>query len=144
MQILVFCISGIVQSALNIIMIKVVAGVIKKGKRYFIARRASHKDQAGKWEFPGGKIETFESPEGALERELYEEFKISTRTGKYLINSICDYGDFKIELMAYESKYISGEFELCDHDMIAWVGLAELENYDMNKADLPIIEFLKK
>ncbi|MCA0931724.1 (deoxy)nucleoside triphosphate pyrophosphohydrolase [Lutimonas saemankumensis] len=124
-------------------MIKVVAGVIKKDAQYFIARRASHKDQPGKWEFPGGKIETAESPEMALERELYEEFKIRTQTGKYLIQSICDYSDFQIQLLAYESKYLSGEFELSDHDKIAWVELQEMDRFDMNKADYPIIEFLK-
>ena len=128
----------------SIIMIKVVAAVIKKGDRYFIARRAQHKDHAGNWEFPGGKIEASESPEKALERELFEEFRIRTQTGEYLISSRHDYGEFQIELMAYASKYIQGEFQLTDHDKIAWVTLDEMDQYKLNKADLPIIEFLRK
>ena len=43
-------------------MIDVVAAVIESEGRYLIARRAAHKTQAGKWEFPGGKVEANESP----------------------------------------------------------------------------------
>ena len=125
-------------------MIQVVAGVIKKDDRYFIARKARHKDYAGTWEFPGGKIESSESPEAALERELFEEFNIHTRTGVHLISSPFDYGEFQIELMAYESFYLSGSFVLTDHDKMAWVSVAEMDLYNFNSADLPIIELLKK
>ena len=44
-------------------MITVVAAIIKKNDTYLIARRAKHKDHAGKWEFPGGKIDQGETPE---------------------------------------------------------------------------------
>lgn len=125
-------------------MIKVVAAIIKKDKQYFVARRAAHKDHAGKWEFPGGKMESSESPEKALERELFEEFRVRTKTGGHLISCNFDYGEFQIELMAYESIYIEGEFKLTDHDRIAWVTLEEMDQYDLNKADLPIVDFLRK
>ena len=125
-------------------MIKVVAAVIKRKDLYFIARRAGHKEHPGKWEFPGGKIEASESPEQALERELQEEFSVRTKTGNFLVSSGFDYGDIKIELMAFESNYVSGDFRLSDHDKIAWVKLDEFDQYDLNKADLPIIDFLKK
>ncbi|WKK67483.1 (deoxy)nucleoside triphosphate pyrophosphohydrolase [Lutimonas zeaxanthinifaciens] len=125
-------------------MIQVVAAVIKRNGRYFIARRAPHKDHAGKWEFPGGKIELHESPEEALEREIFEEFGVETTTGSYLTKSHFDYGTIEIELLAYECIYVSGAFKLSDHDKIAWVELQEMDRFDMNKADYPIIEFLKK
>ncbi|SVD73593.1 uncharacterized protein METZ01_LOCUS426447, partial [marine metagenome] len=46
--------------------VKVVAGVFFDQDRFLIARRRAGKSQAGKWEFPGGKIEHGETPEESL------------------------------------------------------------------------------
>jgi len=119
-------------------MITVVAAIIKKNDTYLIARRAKHKDHAGKWEFPGGKIDQGETPENALERELFEEFRILTKTGKHVTTNQYDYGTFQIELMAYEVAYIGGSFQLTDHDQIAWVTLEEIGLYDLSEADVAI------
>ena len=123
-------------------MIRVVAGIIIKGNTILIARRAAHKAMAGKWEFPGGKIEEGESPERALEREILEEFGAVIRTDRYMSSNRHDYGDFQIELLAYRASYIQGDFELTDHDQIAWVSKDELSNYDLAEADIPLTEHL--
>ncbi len=123
-------------------MITVVAAIIKKKDTYFLARRAAHKEHAGKWEFPGGKINEGETPEKALERELYEEFGVVTSTGKHVATSQFDYGAFQIELMAYEVTYIEGVFQLTDHDQIAWVRLEEIKRYDLSEADVSICKAL--
>ena len=123
-------------------MSQVVAAIIKKKDKYLLARRAKHKTLAGKWEFPGGKIDLYETPEQAVERELYEEFKVRTETGRHLVTVVHDYGDFKIELMAYESHYLKGGFELTDHDQIAWVSWDDLTDYDLAEADLKLVEKL--
>ena len=123
-------------------MIQVVAGIITRNKTVLIARRAPHKPMAGKWEFPGGKIEADESPERALEREIFEEFGVVIRTGPYIASNTHDYGDFKIELLAYYARYVEGEFELTDHDQIAWVSNKELKSYDLAEADIPLIDKL--
>ncbi|MEH6447638.1 MAG: NUDIX domain-containing protein [Oleispira sp.] len=44
----------------------------EKGK-VLIAKRADHQHQGGLWEFPGGKVESGESVQVALQRELEEE-----------------------------------------------------------------------
>ena len=111
-------------------MIQVVAGIIIRNKTVLIARRASHKAMAGKWEFPGGKIEVGETPQTALEREILEEFGVVIKAGTYIASNIHDYGDLQIELRAYHARYVNGEFELTDHDQIAWVDKKELENYE--------------
>ncbi len=121
-------------------MIQVVAGIIIRNKTVLIARRASHKAMAGKWEFPGGKIEVGETPHTALEREILEEFGVVIKAGSYMASNIHDYGDLQIELHAYLARYVNGEFELTDHDQIAWVGKEELENYDLAEADIPLID----
>ena len=123
-------------------MILVVAAIIKKQNKYLIARRASQKAHGGRWEFPGGKIEKGETPEIALERELFEELSIKTRIGPFVISATHDYENFKIKLMAYEVAHLSGEFKLYDHDEIAWVTAAEMKAYHMSGADLSIIDHL--
>ncbi len=44
--------------------------------RLLIAKRPEGRSLAGLWEFPGGKVEDGETPEGALVRELAEELGI--------------------------------------------------------------------
>lgn len=53
-------------------MIEVAAAVIIKNNRVFLASRPADKPPAG-WEFPGGKLETGETPFEAVQRELLEE-----------------------------------------------------------------------
>lgn len=126
-------------SKFNHVMLKVVAGIIMDQGKIFLARRAGHKSNPGKWEFPGGKIEPDENPEEALRRELFEEFGVITRTGGYIGSSIHAYKEFKIQLMAYESFWISGQFQLRDHDRFEWILIEDLKNYDLSEADLPIV-----
>ncbi|MGD9097115.1 MAG: NUDIX domain-containing protein, partial [Desulfobacterales bacterium] len=51
--------------------------------RILIARRPAGDRLAGAWEFPGGKLESGETPREGLRRELYEEFGIHTRIGPF-------------------------------------------------------------
>lgn len=119
-------------------MIDVVAAIIKRNDTYFLARRAAHKVHPGKWEFPGGKINKGETPEKALERELFEEFGIMSKSGKHVLSHQFDYGTFQINLMAYEVSYHGGPFKLTDHDQIAWVRLEEIKQYDLSEADVAV------
>ncbi len=62
-------------------MTTVTCAIIEKDGKILIARRASDQNLAGKWEFPGGKVEDGESPEECLKRELEEEFGIQVEVG---------------------------------------------------------------
>ena len=123
-------------------MIDVVAGIIRQGNKVLIARRASHKLLGGKWEFPGGKIEKNEKPELALERELFEEFNITTKTGSLFHSTEYANAGLEIKLIAYFSYYINGSFQLTDHDQITWVPIEQLPTYDFAEADKPIVSKL--
>ena len=123
-------------------MIKVVCGIIYKGESILIAKRRNGKSLAGKWEFPGGKVENDETEKEALKRELLEELGMNLAIHSRLGTNIYDYGDFKINLVAYKCQFIAATFTLTDHDKVAWVKKEDLLNYDLAEADVPLLDFI--
>ena len=120
--------------------INVTAAVIVKDGKVLAARRGPGKHLEGYWEFPGGKLEENETPEGCLERELTEEFSISSRIGAYIGDSVYDYGEKIIHLLGYEVEHIVGDFKLVDHDELRWLSVDELGVVEWAPADIPIVE----
>lgn len=118
---------------------RVAAAVIEKNGRILIGRRKAgyHED---KWEFPGGKIETDETAEECLRRELREELGIDAKVGQFVASSKFVYSHASIELLVYEAEIVSGELSLKDHKEIRWVSREHLKSYDFPEADWPIIE----
>lgn len=123
-------------------MIEVVAAVIQSGDRVLLARRAIHKAMAGKWEFPGGKIEANESPEAALIREISEEFGVKITLGDWICSHCHQYPDVTIKLSAYYASTKEKILESTDHDEIVWVLTNKLHDFDLAEADLPIAKLL--
>jgi 8-oxo-dGTP diphosphatase len=107
-----------------------------------IARRASG-HLAGKWEFPGGKIEAGETPRACLQRELHEEMGISVTVSKFLTQSLHSYPEKTVRLMAYEAVHDDGEIILNVHDTVEWAAVTALDRYDLAPADRPIADYLK-
>ena len=120
--------------------IRVVAAVMEKDGKVLIARRRKGDKLAGKWEFPGGKIEPGESPEAALRRELREELGIETVIGGFVCESSYQYSHLSIRLLAYNATWISGDITPAVHDRVLWVTPAELSAYDFPEANLPVIK----
>lgn len=120
---------------------QVTAAVIERDGRILLARR---KDGAlaGKWEFPGGKLEPGETPEACLRRELMEEFGVDTRIGAFVCSSKFEYKHLPIELLVYRASHLSGEFKLTDHSAIEWVKPEDLSRYDLSAADIPVVDVL--
>ena len=57
-----------------------VAVLQKPDGSFLLAQRPTGKEYAGYWEFPGGKVESGETPRDALVRELHEELGIEVTT----------------------------------------------------------------
>lgn len=123
--------------------IVVIAGVIRKDSRIFVARRKAGKSLAGMWEFPGGKLEAYESHEECLAREIFEELNMKILVGEFIGKNIYQYPNFAIELHAYEAKYTSGEISLTDHDEFNWLSKEEIKNLNLAPADIPFLELIK-
>lgn len=95
------------------------------------------------WEFPGGKLEKNETLKQCLVRELKEELGIETKIGAYLGESVFDYGEKIIRLVAYTAVHVGGEFRLRDHDDFRWLSVNELRDVQWAPADIPLLEPVK-
>lgn len=121
----------------------VTAALLKHGNSFLIGKRKGKDSVAGKWEFPGGKIEEGESPEECLRREMYEEFQIDIKVKELFAESIYSYETGSIKLLAYWAEWVSGELSPTVHDDYKWVFIDEMSQYDFAPADIPFIEKLR-
>jgi 8-oxo-dGTP diphosphatase len=122
--------------------IKVTAAILEKDGRIIIAQRKSKDYLAGKWEFPGGKIEAGETPEECLARELKEEFDIEVSVGNFLGSNIHHYDHISIELMAFRTFWDGGQITSTDHMDYQWVTVEQLAEFDFAPADRPFVNRL--
>ena len=124
--------------------LRVTAAIATRDDKILIARRAPGRGPlSGLWEFPGGKIEKGETPEECLAREFHEEFGVRARIGAFVCLSRHAYPHAEIELLAYRVEPDSLDLALRDHDQTAWVTIAELGDYELAPADLPIAAALR-
>jgi 8-oxo-dGTP diphosphatase len=126
-------------------LIKVVAGVVRNGSKFLCVQRGPHKFPyiSEKREFPGGKIEEGESPEGALIRELKEELELEVINLSYLITVDHVYPDFRIVMDTFICDTASIEFQLSEHQAGIWLSQDDLVELDWAAADVPIVKALK-
>jgi 8-oxo-dGTP diphosphatase len=126
-------------------MINVVAGLIEKDGKYFIARRTTGNEEVlNKWEFPGGKIEEGEDPKKALEREMMEEFELEIVAGDYIDHVVYEYPTKTVDLQFYNAKVVGEEIRMhIDHSDYRFISLDEINNYKFAPADQVFIDKLK-
>ncbi|MDR9855793.1 8-oxo-dGTP diphosphatase MutT [Paenibacillus sp. VCA1] len=124
-------------------MIQVAAAIIENEQgQVLIARKKPGKPQAGLWEFPGGKLESGESPIDCLKRELREEMQITIEPYAWFGTNDHHYGEKHIRLIAYKARFIDGTIQLVDHDEVRWVKRHELGEYAFAPADVKFVEML--
>ena len=125
--------------------VKVGAGMIFENGRVFATRRGESKYPylAGKYEFPGGKIEAGESPEACVARELKEELLMDVKVGGVFAVERFEYPDFIVELHLYECERLSN-FTLTEHENYAWLLPSELDPNEWAPADAEILATIKR
>lgn len=116
-------------------MIVVVAGIARRSGKIMLCQRRPVGHDPSKWEFPGGKVEPGEGPERALERELREELRIQSRTGRiYDVRHRID-GARELLLLFYFTELTAGEPEPVECSAVEWVEPARLAEYDLAPSD---------
>jgi 8-oxo-dGTP diphosphatase len=119
--------------------IDVVCALIERDGRVLVARRPEGKALAGKWEFPGGKVESGEAPETALLREIREELGCEVRAVAALPARPHAYPEATIRLLPFRCRLAAGTPEAREHSALAWVAPAALATLDLAAADLPVL-----
>jgi len=120
--------------------IDVVAALIEREGKLLLARRDASSDQAGLWEFPGGKVETGESQPCALVRELQEEMGITATVEEFIATSQLQQPARLIRLHGWRVSGFTGTITLQCHSEIRWVAPADVLSFDLAPADIPLIE----
>jgi 8-oxo-dGTP diphosphatase len=111
--------------------------------RVLIAERPPGKHMAGRWEFPGGKIEPGESEQQALTRELHEELGVEVTMAHPEITLTHDYPGRRVHIsMWIVDGYVGVPCGL-DGQGLKWVAPAQLDDEDVLEADRPFIEALQ-
>ena len=129
---------------MNIILVSAVALVDKDG-RVLLAQRPEGKSMAGLWEFPGGKVETGETPETALIRELHEELGIETWDSCLAPLSFASYTyeTFHLLMPLFICRKWEGIAQPKESQTLKWVFPKDMRDYPMPPADLPLIPILR-
>lgn len=124
--------------------IEVVAGVIFWEDMVLCVQRPKNKLHyiSEKFEFPGGKIEEFETKEEALHRELLEELNLSTKIKSFFLTVVHEYPDFELTMHSFLCEVESKELTLHEHIDQKWLTLDELSILDWAAADIPIVNKL--
>ncbi|WP_440874506.1 8-oxo-dGTP diphosphatase MutT [Thalassotalea sp. PLHSN55] len=124
--------------------VHVAVGVIYQNQQYFLTKRHQSAHQGGKWEFPGGKVESGETVAQALARELKEEVAIDILSCQPLLVIEHDYGDKKVCLDVYLVDNFTGEATALEGQQEGWFSLEELSQLEFPAANVAIIEKLKE
>lgn len=113
-------------------------------------KRREDRAHGGLWEFPGGKIEPGESPEGAAVREIAEELGIEIAAEALEpVSFASDPAQPPAPraphvILLYRCRAWAGEPAALDADEIAWVAPERLPDLAMPPLDVPLAAALKK
>jgi 8-oxo-dGTP diphosphatase len=121
---------------------RVVGAALVRDGRVLAARRTAPAAAAGRWEFPGGKVEPGETPDDALVREIAEELGVTIEVRRWL-DGAAPIGT-AYELVVALAVITAGEPAPTEHDQVRWLAADELEDVDWLEPDRPFLPELRR
>lgn len=130
------------QSRVKPLLLVAAVALVRSDGRLLLAQRPKGKAMAGLWEFPGGKVEAGESPQGALARELVEELGVTVAEADMTAFSFAShaYEKFHLLMPVFLVRRWEGDVEAREGQQLAWVSVEEIRSYPAPEADLPLFE----
>lgn len=123
--------------------IKVVAAIIQKENK-ILATKRGYGEFINMWEFPGGKIESGETKEQALVREIKEELNIEINVDKFAIDIEYQYPNFYLFMSCFMCSIKEGSIELLEHNDGKGITKEELNTLNWLPADIDAVNYLKE
>lgn len=127
--------------------VKVVAAIIcddMKEKNKIFATARGYGDLKGGWEFPGGKVESGETPQQALIREIIEELDTEIKVGELIDTVEYDYPTFHLSMDCFWAEVKAGHLELKEAEAAKWLTKDQLDSIDWLPADILLIDQIRK
>ncbi|MCQ2247992.1 MAG: (deoxy)nucleoside triphosphate pyrophosphohydrolase [Treponema sp.] len=115
------------------------------GVKEIFATKRGYGEWKGWWEIPGGKLESDETPEQCIVREIREELATEVKAEKILGVVDYDYPTFHLTMHCILCTIVSGDLKLLEHEAAKWVNketLCSLNWLPADKLILPAIEKL--
>ena len=115
--------------------------------RLLAARRTRPVHLAGRWEFPGGKVDPGETPQDAVHREVREELGVRVALGPEVTAPTP--GGWPITerhvLRLWCAVLVEGEpAPLVEHDELRWLEREDWHTVDWLDGDVPIVHALAR
>jgi 8-oxo-dGTP diphosphatase len=120
----------------------VTAAIIFDGEKVLVTRRPDNKRHPGLWEFPGGKIDSAESPEKALMREIREELGAEVEVEGIFEAVYYRYDWGPVLVLAYTCRLLTGTLHNIGVAEHRWAHPRDLTDFPFLPADQPIISRL--
>lgn len=123
--------------------IKVVAAIIQKENK-ILATKRGYGEFINMWEFPGGKIESGETKEQALIREIKEELNIEISVDNFALDIEYQYPNFYLFMSCFMCSIKEGSIELLEHNDGKWITKEDLNTLNWLPADIDAVNYLKE
>lgn len=115
--------------------IRVVAALVERDGRYLITQRRETAVLPMLWDFPGGRVETGETDEAALAREVAERLGARVDVGQLISFVNHPYEKYAVDLYLYECKLLSEHLHCHAVKDYAWVTSEQMESYSFTPVD---------
>lgn len=121
----------------------IVGAAIIADRRVLGCERAEPPAAAGRWEFPGGKVEPGEDELDALVRECEEELGVKVTLGDRVGPEVPVAHGWAV-LRVWLATLAHGEPQALEHRSLRWLAVNELHSVPWLPADAPIVDELAK